>query len=59
MLWCCTPAMGHSKAPVMQDFTCDALQCKFLHVQYSAPDYEISQPIIIQISNGLKHYDGK
>ena len=32
-----------------KNITCDALRCKFLHVQYFAPDYRISQLIIIRI----------
>ena len=37
---------------------CDALGCKFQHVQYFAPDFGISQLFSIRFSNGLQHSDG-
>ena len=37
---------------------CDALRCKFQHVQYFAPDFGISQLFIIRFRNGLQHCDG-
>ena len=36
----------------------DALGCKFQHVQYFAPDFEISRLSIFQLSNGFQHNDG-
>ena len=36
---------------------CNALRCKFQHVQYFAPDFGVAQPFIIQFSNGFQHCD--
>ena len=44
---------GVQKLLQCRNITCDPLRCKFQHVQYFAPDYGISQPIIIQILKGL------
>ena len=41
-LRCCTPAMGWSKGHVIRITSCDALQCKFQHVQYLGSDFGIS-----------------
>ena len=41
-----------------REMACDALRCKFQHVQYFAPDFGISQLFIIRFSNGLQHCDG-
>ena len=37
---------------------CDAMRCKFEHVQYFGTDFGISQPFIILFSNGLQYCDG-
>ena len=36
---------------------CDALRCKFQHVQYFAPDFDLSQPFAIRFSNSTRHCD--
>ena len=36
---------------------CDAPRCKFQHIQYFAPDFEVAQPFIIRFSNDFQHCD--
>ena len=39
-----------------RNITCGALQCKFQHVQYFAPDFGTPE-LIPQYSNGFQHGD--
>ena len=54
---------GHLRWDVLKPMrcikiACDALRCIFQHVGNFAPDFEISQPIIIRFSNGFYHNAG-
>ena len=52
----------HSRWDVLKlryiKIACDVPRCIFQHVGNFAPDFGISQPLIIRFSNGLQHCDG-
>ena len=55
----CTPTMDHSKAPAMQKkITCDAQRCIFQHVGDLAPDFRISQILVVRFSYDFQYNDG-
>ena len=55
---CHTPTMGRSNTPAMHQNRMRCLRCIFQHVDNFAPDFGISQPLIVRFSIDLQYSNG-